>query len=59
MDGLTTANANRQAGLVVIGATNRPEDIDDAVMRRLSRRILVDLPNLKQREGVSFGTQFV
>ncbi|KAJ7030745.1 P-loop containing nucleoside triphosphate hydrolase protein, partial [Mycena alexandri] len=52
MDGLTTAAANQRAGLVVVGATNRPQDIDTAVMRRLSRRILVDLPTVKQRKVI-------
>lgn len=52
MDGLNTADANRRTGLVVVGATNRPQDIDSAVVRRLSRRILVDLPTSEQRKGV-------
>jgi SpoVK/Ycf46/Vps4 family AAA+-type ATPase len=53
MDGLNTADANQRSGLIVIGATNRPQDIDSAVVRRLSRRILVDLPAVQQRKGVT------
>ncbi|KAF7357333.1 AAA-domain-containing protein [Mycena sanguinolenta] len=52
MDGLSTARTNQRAGLVVVGATNRPQDLDSAVVRGLSRRILVDLPTLLQRKAI-------
>ena len=48
MDGLKT---NKENNVIVIGATNRPFDLDDAVLRRLPRRLLVDLPGEKEREG--------
>ena len=48
-DGLMTDENLR---LVVIGCTNRPFDLDDAVLRRFSRKLLVDLPDAEQREKI-------
>ena len=41
-------------GIVVIGATNRPEVLDEALLRpgRFDRRVVVDRPDLKGRENI-------
>ena len=41
-------------GIVVLGATNRPEILDKALLRpgRFDRRVTMDLPDLKDREAV-------
>ena len=36
----------------IMVASNRPFDLDDAVLRRLPRRLLVDLPVAKDRESI-------
>lgn len=49
MDGFDGKN-----GVVILGATNRPETLDKALLRpgRFDRRIPVELPDLKGREAI-------
>ncbi len=42
------------AGVIIIGATNRPEVLDQALLRpgRFDRQVLVDRPDMKGREAI-------
>lgn len=46
-DGLTS-----EGRILVLGATNRPNDIDDAILRRMPKRFPVKLPERAQRRRI-------
>ncbi|PYH97333.1 AAA-domain-containing protein [Aspergillus ellipticus CBS 707.79] len=49
-DGLTSANSTGEPQrVVVLGATNRMQDIDDAILRRMPKKFPVSLPPAAQR----------
>lgn len=48
-DGLTTGNDTR---ILVLGATNRPNDIDAAILRRMPKRFSIKLPDASQRKNI-------
>lgn len=52
-DGLTSAYANGQPQRVLIlGATNRIQDIDEAILRRMPKKFPVSLPSASQRQKI-------
>ncbi|AES72347.2 uncharacterized protein [Medicago truncatula] len=48
-DGLRTKDTER---VIVLAATNRPYDLDEAVIRRLPRRLMVNLPDAPNRAKI-------
>ncbi|CBI22603.3 uncharacterized protein LOC100257581 [Vitis vinifera] len=48
-DGLLTKAGER---ILVLAATNRPFDLDEAIIRRFERRIMVGLPSVESREMI-------
>ncbi|KDQ62132.1 hypothetical protein JAAARDRAFT_700353 [Jaapia argillacea MUCL 33604] len=38
--------------IIILGATNRPNDIDSAILRRMPKRFAIGLPDLPQRQKI-------
>ncbi|KAJ4314132.1 mitochondrial dynamin GTPase Msp1 [Fusarium piperis] len=52
-DGLTSANSSGMpARIMVLGATNRINDIDEAILRRMPKKFPVTLPGTAQRRRI-------
>ena len=49
-DGLTSANMHGESQrILILGATNRIQDIDEAILRRMPKKFPVSLPSASQR----------
>ncbi|XP_029953873.1 ATPase family AAA domain-containing protein 1-B [Salarias fasciatus] len=48
-DGLDT---DHHCQVIIMGATNRPQDLDSAILRRMPTRFHINQPSLKQREQI-------
>merc|ERR1712054_521181 len=52
-DGLTSSDsAGKPAQICVLGATNRINDIDEAILRRMPKKFPVPLPGREQRRKI-------
>ncbi|KAM8967332.1 fidgetin-like protein 1 [Pelodytes ibericus] len=49
LDGVTTSSEDR---ILVVGATNRPQEIDEAARRRLVKRLYIPLPEASARKQI-------
>lgn len=50
LDGATSAAGDEP--LLIIGATNRPQELDEAARRRLVKRLLIPLPDVSARKCI-------
>jgi len=52
-DGLTSSNTEGlPARILILGATNRMQDIDEAILRRMPKKFAVSLPSTAQRRRI-------
>ena len=55
LDGLPAAMSKKTDSIMLVAATNRPENIDGAVLRpgRIDRKVYVGLPNVEERKAIA------
>jgi SpoVK/Ycf46/Vps4 family AAA+-type ATPase len=55
LDGLPAAISSKSDNIILVAATNRPENIDGAVLRpgRIDRRVYVGLPTIGERRAIA------
>jgi SpoVK/Ycf46/Vps4 family AAA+-type ATPase len=52
-DGLSSSNSSGEPQRIcILGATNRIQDIDEAILRRMPKKFPVSLPSAHQRRGI-------
>lgn len=49
MDGAATCESER---ILIVGATNRPQELDEAARRRFVRRLYIPLPDFNARKSI-------
>lgn len=49
MDGASTSESER---ILIVGATNRPQELDEAARRRFVRRLYIPLPDFNARKSI-------
>lgn len=49
---LSTSSTGKPAQIMVLGATNRIQDIDEAILRRMPKKFAIELPDASQRKRI-------
>jgi SpoVK/Ycf46/Vps4 family AAA+-type ATPase len=51
-DGLASSTGNEPQRICILGATNRIQDIDEAILRRMPKKFPIGLPSASQRNNI-------
>jgi SpoVK/Ycf46/Vps4 family AAA+-type ATPase len=51
-DGLASGQGNEHQRICILGATNRIQDIDEAILRRMPKKFPIGLPSSSQRHNI-------